>query len=307
VGAARTILFLALAAAALTPWVPPPFALLLGIGLALSLGNPFPKESRTVSRTLLQAAVVFLGFGVDLQVVVQAGAVGVGFALLSIAAVFLGGWLTMRALKIRRETSLLVTTGTAICGGSAIAAMSSVIRAPDEDVSVAIGTVFLLNAAALFLFPPLGHLLALTPVQFGIWSGIAIHDVASVVGAAAMFPGSLDTATAVKLSRVLYLVPITLIAAQFYRPEGGFRLQVPWFIALFVVAAAARTVVPGLGEWAPIIRTLAVAGFSLSLFLIGAGIGRDTLRAVGIRPLLQGLILWALISGLALLFVLNFV
>ncbi|MEZ0326331.1 MAG: YeiH family protein [Fimbriimonas sp.] len=280
----------------------PPAALIAGILLALTLGNPYPDQSKKVSKILLQTAVVLLGFSMDLHRILEAGAKGLGFALVSIVAVFALGYALQKLLHVRPLTSLLVSTGTAICGGSAIAAMSAVTDAPQEDVSVAVGTVFLLNAVALVIFPPLGHALHLTPEQFGVWAGIAIHDVSSVVGAAAAFgDGSLETATAVKLSRVLYLVPITLVAAFFLarsreagEKKGAFTM--PWFILFFLLASLLRTYLPPIQSLAPTIKLLAVCGFSASLFLIGAGISMKTLKSVGIRPMVQGVLLWAFIS-----------
>ncbi|AIE83469.1 YeiH family protein [Fimbriimonas ginsengisoli] len=291
-------------AAKILPWVAPG-ALILGILIALTLGNPYPAISKKISKTGLQTSVVLLGFSVDLQKILKAGGQGIVFALLSITAVFGLGWLIQRLLKVRPLTSLLVSTGTAICGGSAIAAMASVTEAPQEDVSVAVGTVFLLNALALIFFPPLGHALHLTPDQFGTWAGIAIHDVASVVGAATAFdPASLETASAVKLSRVLYLIPIVIIAAQAMRrnrADGGNATPIPWFIGLFLLASVLSSYVPALKPLSPVARSLATAGFALSLFVIGLGISAKTLKAVGPRPLVQGAALWLFISVAALL------
>ncbi len=287
-----------------------PGALILGIALALTLGNPFPVESKKVSKTLLQAAVVLLGFSMDLQKVFDAGKSGLVFALVSISGVFLLGWGIQKLLNVRPQTSLLVSTGTAICGGSAIAAMSTVMDSPQEDVSVAVGTVFLLNAIALVLFPPLGHLLKMTPDQFGSWSGIAIHDVSSVVGAATAFGGgAVQTATAVKLSRVLYLVPITLIATYFRNRNSGSAksasVPIPWFIGLFVLASVLSTYIQPVHTLGPSIKLISLSGFSLSLFLIGGGISMKTLKMVGVRPLIQGVALWAFISVAALVVVLK--
>lgn len=290
------------AASSILHWVAPG-ALILGILFALTVGNAYPDVAKKISKTGLQTAVVLLGFSVDINKILKAGSTGIVFALVSILAVFGLGWVLQKTLKIRPLTGLLVTTGTAICGGSAIAAMSSVTDAPQEDVSVSVGTVFLLNAVALFIFPPLGHALGLTPDQFGTWAGIAIHDVASVVGAATAFgPESLETASAVKLSRVLYLIPIVLIAAQMVRrtKKDGPKPPIPWFIGLFILASLISTYVPGMVEVKPYARMLATAGFAMSLFVIGLGISAKTLKAVGVKPLIQGLILWLFISVAAL-------
>lgn len=285
------------------PWVAPG-ALILGIATALTLQNPFPAVAKKVSKVGLQVAVVLLGFSVDLNKILTAGREGLVFALVSISAVFALGYGLQRLLKVRPLTSLLVSTGTAICGGSAIAAMSTVTDAPQEDVSVSVGTVFLLNALALVIFPPLGHALHLTPDQFGTWAGIAIHDVASVVGAATSFGGnSLDTASAVKLSRVLYLIPVVLIVSVVRRRNSEAKsgtAPIPWFIGLFVLASVLSSYVPAVHSLGPVARSLATAGFALALFMIGLGISAKTLKAVGPRPLIQGAVLWLFISVLAL-------
>lgn len=280
----------------------PPGALLFGATLALTLGCPYPEFAKKANKLLLQGAVVLLGFSLDIHQVLDAGSRGILFALASISAVFGLGWLLMRWLKVRPSTSLLVSAGTAICGGSAIAAVASVTDADQEDVSVAVGTVFILNAIALVVFPPIGRALGLSPEQFGTWAGIAIHDVSSVVGAATAYGGAaLTTATAVKLSRVLYLVPIVLGIAYARRSKkGGASAPVPWFIGLFLLASLARSYVPSIAAQAPTIKLLAVCGFSAALFLIGTGISRKTLRAVGTRPLIQGVILWAFMTVAAL-------
>lgn len=308
---ALRVAFVALAAACLVPIVPPWAALVAGILFALSLGNPFPKESKSVSKVMLQVCVVLLGFSMDLNTVLKAGSEGILFALVSILCVFLLGWGVQRALKLPPIAGLLVSTGTAICGGSAIAAMSSVVDAKQEDVSVAVGTVFILNAIALLIFPPLGHALGLSQHQFGTWAGIAIHDVASVVGAGKAYgEEALKIGTAVKLSRVLYLIPITLIAAWFVKrsassAEGTAKVAFPWFILGFIGASVIRTYVPAMADLAPTIKIVATSGLALALYLIGAGISRATLKQVGVKPLVHGVVLWAFISVVSLLVVLR--
>lgn len=297
------LLFAVLALLCLTPWASPPLALGAGMALALTLGNPFPKIGKQAAPKLLQGCVVLLGFGMNLAVVLKAGASGAAFAAVSIGVTFaLGYWLRGR-LGIAQKTSALISAGTAICGGSAIAAVGAVINAEEADMTVAMGTVFVLNAVALFVFPPIGHALGLTPTQFGTWAGIAIHDISSVVGAAAHYGGgALGTATAVKLSRALWIVPVSLAAAFAFRRGASAgqtqaKLQIPWFIGLFLLASVARTLLPPLAAFAPTLTHLATVGLTLTLFLIGTGLSRETLRRVGWKPMAQGVALWLVISA----------
>ena len=310
--ALRPLLFALLAAFCVSPWASPPVALALGLALALTLGNPFPGPSRHAAKGLLQGCVVLLGFGLNLSLVLRAGASGALFASASIGLTFaLGFWLKGR-LGIAAKTSALISAGTAICGGSAIAAVGSVIGAAEGEMTVALGTVFVLNAVALFAFPLLGHALGLTPTQFGTWAGIAIHDVSSVVGAASRYGGgALGTATAVKLSRALWIVPVSAGAAALFRRAAPGQtagpMHVPWFIGLFGLASVARTLWPDVAALAPILTHLATMGLALTLFLIGAGLSRETLRQVGPRPMAQGILLWLAVSGGSLWVVLRVV
>ena len=281
-----------------TPWCSPPIALALGLAIALTLGSPFSTSVYT--RVLLQASVVGLGFGMNLETVVSAGRSGLLFTILTIAGTLLAGWLIGRLMRINRSTVHLISAGTAICGGSAIAAVGPVIGASDEEMSVSLGTVFILNSVALFLFPAIGHALGMTQTEFGIWAAIAIHDTSSVVGAASAFGAeALQIATTVKLTRALWIVPLTLLTgAMFHR--RGWRVAFPWFIALFVVASVIRTWVPAPdGTWDLLVR-VARTGLTVTLFLIGSSLSRRSLAAVGVRPLLLGLVLWALISATGL-------
>lgn len=240
----------------------------------------------------------------DLALVLRAGANGVLFIISSIAATFVFGHFLGQRLQIPLKASTLISSGTAICGGSAIAAVSSVINAAASEISVAMGTVFVLNAVALFVFPPLGHALNLTQTQFGTWAGVAIHDISSVVGAASYYgQEALHTATTVKLSRALWIVPISLIAGYLFRHQqtadgrqAAHKPQVPWFIGIFLLASVARTVVPTAASWSSVLTPLSEAGFTLTLFLIGTGLSRHMLIALGWKPMLQGLLLWILIS-----------
>ena len=298
----RLVFFLA-AAFCLSPWASPPIALALGLALALTLGNPYHDLSKNASKWLLQGCVVLLGFGMNLAVVLKAGANGAGFAAGSIGFTFLLGFWLRGRLGIGAKTSTLISAGTAICGGSAIAAVGSVIGAVEGDMTVAMGTVFVLNAVALFVFPVIGHAFSLSPTQFGTWAGVAIHDVSSVVGAASRYGGgALETATAVKLSRALWIIPVSLAAAFAFKRsaapgEAAGRVQIPWFIGLFVLASVARTLLPGVAASAPAITHVATVGLTVTLFLIGAGLSRTMLRAVGWKPMAQGVLLWLSISA----------
>lgn len=295
-----------------TPWASPATALALGVAVAVTAGNPRARASAVASRWSLQVSVVLLGFAMNLHTMLAVGAQGLVFAAGTISGTLALGWLAGRVLGIEKRTSLLISAGTAICGGSAIAAVGSSIEASEAQMSVALGTVFLLNAVALYLFPWLGHQLDLSPAQFGTWAGVAIHDISSVVGAAAIYGGgALVTATAVKLSRALWIVPLTAVAAGRHRRTGGpevarqRRIPIPWFIALFVLASVARTWVPGVGTAAPLLQHVAEKGLTVALFLIGSGLSVAALRAVGWRPLVQGLILWGAISSVSLWVILH--
>jgi len=296
----------------LTPWVTPPIALAIGVVLALTMENPFGKEGRMISKLLLQGCVVLLGFGMDLGTVLRAGVGGLMFAAGTIFTTLSLGWALGRLLKIAPRTSMLISAGTAICGGSAIAAVGSVIGGVDAEMTVALGTVFILNAVALYLFPVLGHALHLSQTQFGTWAGVAIHDVSSVVGAAARYGlPALQVATAVKLSRALWIVPVSLGAAVAFgsanKPTGAARgrVQVPWFIGLFLMASVLRSFSPAVARAAPALTHLATIGLTLTLFLIGTSLSRAMLRSVGWRPMAQGVLLWLFISTMSLLIILH--
>ncbi len=295
----QQVLFLSIASCSLTPWVSPPIALTSGMGVALTIQNPFLHTSRWLARQLLQLCVILLGFGMDLAIVLQAGQTGATFAAISIGMTLAIGYWLGAWLKIPVKISILISAGTAICGGSAIAAVATVVGAAEQEISIAIGTVFLLNAAALYIFPLLGHGLHLSPDQFGIWAGIAIHDISSVVGAASYFDtASLDIATAVKLSRTLWIVPISLIFSFLFQRQQTrrTRVRIPWFIGLFLLASLARTFVPNVVNWSPALTQFSEAGLKLTLFLIGTGLSLQALKAVGWRPIAQGIVLWVVIS-----------
>jgi uncharacterized integral membrane protein (TIGR00698 family) len=280
-------------------------ALALGAVLALVAGNPHADLTRKATTPLLSLAIVGLGAGMDLGRVADAGARGIGYTVAGIALCFAVGTALSRALRVQRDTGLLITVGTAICGGSAIAAVVPVLRPRDHEVSVALATVFLLNAAALVLFPPLGHAARLDQGQFGLWAALAIHDTSSVVGAALQYGAkALEVATSVKLARALWIVPLTLAIGAWRRREGGEeqkgKARRPWFILGFVCAAALVTFVPVLQPAGHVVEQIARRGLVLTLFLIGANFTRDAVRTVGARPFAQGFVLWVVMATTSL-------
>lgn len=307
----RLALLIAAAVFTLTPWASPPLALGLGAALALLVGNPDAARTGLLARVLLQASVVGLGFGMPLGVVLSAGAAGLGYTAAGLAAAVVLGLALGRWLRIERRTSLLITAGTSICGASAIAAVGPAIGATAEAMSVSLATIFVLNAAALYLFPALGHLLDLTQHQFAVWAALAIHDTSSVVGAAAGFgAAALGEATVLKLARALWIVPLTIgAAAMVPRREAApnRRLAIPWFVAAFVLAALSRSLLPQAAATLDALARGARTALSLTLFLIGLGLTRATLASVGLRPMLQGLLLWAALGSLTLLAVMRWV
>ncbi len=284
----------------------PPVALILGLIAAMTFGNPFPAQTKKATKYLLQISVVLLGFGMNLTAVVKAGKDGIAFTIASIFGTLILGYVVGKLLKNNGKTSTLISAGTAICGGSAIAAVAPAINADAEETSVSLGTIFILNAIALIVFPLVGHQLNLTENQFGVWAAIAIHDTSSVVGAATKYGGdALAIATTVKLARALWIAPVALFYSYLYRDKISgkkFKAAIPWFIFLFLAATAFRTyapasVVPSLFES---LVNLAKAGLTVTLFLIGASLSRETLKKVGFKPLLQGVILWIVISIVSL-------
>ncbi|BDG02369.1 YeiH family protein [Anaeromyxobacter oryzae] len=298
----RTLLVVAAGAVVLHPSVPSAAALAAGAALALTVGNPVAALTRATAKRLLPISVVALGAGMNLVAVLRAGARGIGFTAVSIAAVLVVGTLLARALRVDRATGLLVTVGTAICGGSAIAAVAPVIRADDRQLSVSLATVFILNAIALLVFPPMGHLAGLDQRAFGLWAALAIHDTSSVVGAALQFgPVALSIATTIKLARALWIVPVALgVGATAQTESSGAptaRAPFPWFIAGFVALAALTTFVPALRPAGAVVALVGQRALVLTLFLIGLGLSREALRAVGVRPLLLGVVLWVVVAA----------
>ena len=297
--AAKIIFFAGLILAA-SGMISPPVALLGGLIYGFSFALPYPKQTRTVSRWLLQASVVALGFGMDLHQVVRAGGSGFVYTATGIATTMLLGLFIGRLIAVDRKVSFLINVGTAICGGSAIAAVSPIIHADHEEIAVSLGTVFVLNSIALLIFPFIGILLHLSQPQFGLWAALAIHDTSSVVGAAAKYGNeALAIGTTVKLARALWIVPIALVTA--YMMKSKARVQWPWFILFFCLAAVANTYVPPLAPAYPVLSRLGRVGLTVTLYLIGTGLSMSTLKQVGTRPLIQGVLLWAAVAITSLL------
>jgi uncharacterized integral membrane protein (TIGR00698 family) len=292
-------------AACLLPVASSGLGLLAGLALALTVGNPYVAWTRKATPRLLTLAVVGLGAGMDLRVVAEVGAHGVVYTVVGIATCLGLGALLTRALGVERDVGLLISVGTAICGGSAIAAVAPVLGARDQEVSVALGTIFLLNAVALFLFPAVGHALALTEDQFGMWCALAIHDTSSVAGAAVAYGGrAVEVATTLKLARALWIIPVAVAVGAWRRRAGGparaGAAKKPWFIVGFLVAAALVTFMPGLAPLGQLVARASKQALVLTLFLIGANLSREAVWAVGVRPLAQGVLLWVAMASLSL-------
>lgn len=277
-------------------WVSPAVALFMGIVLALTIGAPYGTYNKKVSKVLLQASVVGLGFGMNLHASLAAGREGMLFTIVSVVGVMVLGVLLGRVLKVNPKNAYLISSGTAICGGSAIAAVAPIIDADDNDTSLALATIFILNAVALFVFPPIGHALGLSEQQFGTWAAIAIHDTSSVVGAGAAYgEEALAVATTIKLTRALWIFPLALVSVLVFRSKGK-RVAIPWFILMFIVAMVCNTYLP-LPEWLTggIVK-VARKALCLTLFLIGCGLSVGAIRKVGAKPLVLGVVLWTIIS-----------
>lgn len=298
-----TLLFFIFAVLSFTPWVSPPLALLLGIVFVNIFGKQI--ETGTFVKKLLQYSIVGLGFGINLQTAVSAGSQGFLFTISSILLVMTLGRLFFKVLKLDKTISLLISSGTAICGGSAIAAVSPILKANNKQTSVALGIVFLLNAVALFIFPEIGHFFNLNQNQFGIWSAIAIHDTSSVVGAASKYgKEALQVATTVKLARALWIIPLAFLISIFTKSDE--KIKIPYFIGFFVLAILSGTFLPFLKDFRIYISEFSRDMLKVALFLIGAGLSFQNIKNIGLKPLLFGIILWILISGISLFSVIEF-
>jgi len=296
----KKVIFIICVAFCLTPFASPAIALLTGLLVAQLIGHPYLHLNHKATHILLQVSVVGLGFGMNVHSALQAGKQGILFTVASITTTLIFGYFMGKWLHIEKKTSFLISSGTAICGGSAIAAISPVIKAEEKQISVALGCVFVLNSIALFVFPVIGHYFNLSQTQFGLWCAIAIHDTSSVVGAAGKYGAhALEVATTVKLARALWIIPVTFIASGFFKNQSK-KIKIPYFIGLFILAMIANTYIPQISVVSPYLITVAKAGLTLTLFLIGAGLSRTVLAAVGFKPFLQGVILWIAISATAL-------
>ncbi len=266
----------------------------MGLVFGLIFPHPYGSQAKKYSKFLLQASVVGLGFGMNLHQVIQAGRSGFIYTMLGISFALLAGMGLGTLLGVERVPAFLISTGTAICGGSAIAAVGPITNASDEEMSISLGTVFVLNSVALLTFPAIGSVLHLSQSQFGLWAALAIHDTSSVVGAAAKYGGeALGIATTVKLARALWIVPLALATAMVRGAKA--KIQWPWFIGYFCLAAVCATYLPAGAHAYALLVKVAKIGLTATLFLIGSGISVATLKRVGHRPLLQGIILWLIV------------
>lgn len=286
-------------------WITPPVALFAGLLYALVFGQPFPKFNKKASKYLLQYSVVGLGFGMNLHICLASGKDGMAFTVISVIGTMLIGMLIGRKfMKLNKDTAYLVSSGTAICGGSAIAAIGPVIRAKESDMSVALATIFILNAIALFIFPVLGKMFGLNQQEFGTWAAIAIHDTSSVVGAGAAYgEEALKIATTIKLTRALWIIPLALVTSFIFK-DGSKKITIPWFIFFFIAAILVNTYLleeyPAVGEF---ISGLAKKFLIITMFFIGATLSMDVIRNVGVKPLIMGVFLWIVISVSSLLYI----
>lgn len=296
----QQVIFILLILICLSGFVSPPIALLLGLIVANLAGHPFLHLNHKATTILLQVSVVGLGFGMNINSALSAGKEGFLFTIASIFSTLSLGYFIGKWFNIEKKTAHLISCGTAICGGSAIAAIAPVLKSDEKQTSVALGVIFILNSVALFLFPAVGHWLHLTQQEFGLWCAIAIHDTSSVVGAANKYgPEALQIATTVKLARALWIIPVALITASLFKNQKS-KIKIPYFIGLFILAMLLNTFVPQTAIVAPFLVSIAKTGLTVTLFLIGAGLNWKILKTVGVKPLLQGVLLWGFIAAGAL-------
>ncbi|AYZ36508.1 putative sulfate exporter family transporter [Chryseobacterium indologenes] len=301
----RKAVFIILAILCLTPFISSPIALVLGFGLAVFIGNPFEKHLHQYIHLLLQISIVGLGFGLKLDEALHAGKTGLMLTVVSIVSVMLLGFILGKVFKLERPLSYLLSAGTAICGGSAIAAVSPIIKPSTKQISLALAIVFTLNSIALFIYPAIGHLLNLSQEQFGLWCAVGIHDTSSVVGAAGKYGDeALKVATTVKLARALWIIPVSLITMFIFKNKES-KVKIPWFIGYFIVAILLNTYFPVLDAFSTSITAVAKSGLNLTLFFIGSTLSIQTLKTIGCKPLLTAVLLWVSISIGSLLYIIH--
>ena len=297
-------IYIALIVVLLFPWdivaginpVTPASALFVGLMFALCFGCPFPKFNKKSSKYLLQASVVGLGFGMNVVDSLKSGSEGMLFTVVSVVGVMVFGVMIGYWLHLNRKTAYLISSGTAICGGSAIAAVGPVLHADEEEMAVSLGVIFILNAIALFIFPPIGHFFDMSQQQFGTWAAIAIHDTSSVVGAGDAYgPEALQLATLIKLTRALWIIPLAFVTMLIFRDKKA-KVSIPWFIFLFVIAMVINTYCGLPAEVSQALVWIAKKGLVLTLLFIGASLSMKTIKSVGTRPLLLAVALWLLIG-----------
>jgi len=296
----KKVIFIVVLLTCFTPWIDPPIALLLGFVIAQTIGHPFIQWNSKATNWLLKSSVIGLGFGMNLNHALEAGREGLIFTVCTIVLTLIVGWLLGKWLKIDKKISYLISSGTSICGGSAIAAVSPLIKADEKQMSVSLGTIFILNSIALLIFPIIGKWLHLSQADFGLWCAIAIHDTSSVVGAASKYgEEALQMATTIKLERALWIIPLSILTMIFSKNEGK-KLKIPYFIGFFIVAMIISTNFPQFEKGYDVLVMIAKKGLTVTLFLIGAGLSMKNIRAVGFRPLLQGVGLWVFISVISI-------
>lgn len=289
----------------MSPWSNSPLSLLLGFVFALLMANPFAQFTHRYIHLLLQISIVGLGFGLNIEQALAAGKSGFLLTVFSISTVLVAGYALGRLLKIEQPLAYLISVGTAICGGSAIAAVSPIIKAKSNQISLALAIIFTLNSIALFAFPVIGHALHLSQQQFGLWAAVGIHDTSSVVGAANRYGGeALKIATTVKLARALWIIPVSLMTMFIFKNESS-KVKIPWFIVFFIGAIGLNTFIPSLSVVTPYILTLSKAGLNLTLFLIGTTLTISVLRTISVKPLLLAVALWITVSAGSLLYIIN--
>lgn len=302
----QKVIYVAGALLCLMPFIQAPVALFLGLVVAFVAGTPYPVFNKSATKWLLQIAVVGLGFGMNIHQVIDAGSSGLLFTVLTIVLGIIVGVFLGKAFKVPSKAGYLISAGTSICGGSAIAALGPIIKANDDDMSISLGTIFIFNALALFIFPAIGHLFNMSQQQFGLWSAIAIHDTSSVVGAASKYGDeALHIATTIKLTRALWIIPLSLVTSFFFKSGKG-KIYIPYFIFFYILAVLVTTFVPGVSNISSYIVEIAKRGLTLTLYFIGSGLSKKTLQTVGFRPVLQGAVLWVIISIITLAVILLF-